>query len=420
MSGISGYSKNFVKLMCGAAGAQALNLLTLPILTRMYTVSDFGVQVLYMTIVSILAIVATGRYELAILLPKEDDESFSLVILVLMITIVSCLGIEIISLIGGWWIADILQNEELVSWLPFLPFTIFIQVNYNVWYAWLNRNRAYNVMSRLAIITTLFNFIPVFVYGVYTNAEAHGLLLNTFTGTLMCCLYMFYYCKRNNLYTANINIGKIKVVMHRYKSFPRDLIVAGILERGATQLPFWILNTIGGVYITGLYSMVYKIMQVPVSLVGSAMGNVFVQEASALWMKDKNCWAIYWRTIKILTLMGCVPFGILWFSGEFIIPFFLGEKWRDATGYITLLCPMFYMMLISSPLSQVIFVSEKTKMELLICTIKFILVFVSMLGMFFLAGTVDAAIWGLGVAFFIFYSWQIVLNAKWAKGESFF
>lgn len=61
--GISGYSKNFVKLVFGTAGAQTISFITLPILTRMYEISYFCMQALYMSIVNILAIVITGRYD---------------------------------------------------------------------------------------------------------------------------------------------------------------------------------------------------------------------------------------------------------------------------------------------------------------------------------------------------------------------
>ncbi|MBE6084396.1 MAG: hypothetical protein E7203_02820 [Selenomonas ruminantium] len=107
------YSLNFAKLVGGTAGAQAISFITLPVLTRMYSVSDFGVQALYMSIVSILVIVVTGRYELAILLPKDDDDSFALVILVLAIAALGCIGIEIVTFIGDKWLAEALHSTDI-------------------------------------------------------------------------------------------------------------------------------------------------------------------------------------------------------------------------------------------------------------------------------------------------------------------
>ena len=420
MGGISCYSKNFVKLMCGTAGAQVIAFITLPILTRMYDVSDFGIQALYMSIVAILSIMVTGRYEMAILLPKADEDSFSLVILALIIALVSCLCIEIIVWFCGGWIVSSIGIEELASWLPFMAFSIFVQVNYNTWYIWLNRNRAYKMMSRMAIITSVFNFLSAFIYGYFTNADGHGLLLNTFSGMLVCSVYMLYYCKKNNLMEFSPNAKSVYKMLCRYKQFPSFLILASVVERGSIQLPFWILNMIGGTYATGLYSMVYKIMQVPVSLVGSAMGNVFVREASESWKKCRSCWNIYFRTIRILTVLGLIPFGILFLVGDSLIPEILGDKWRESSLYIVFLCPMFYLMFISSPLSQVVYIAEKTKMELLMCVMRFWLVLISMMGAYWGYETINAVLIWFGIACCLFYIWQIILTSKWAKGESFF
>ena len=421
MKFFNSYSLNFAKLVGGTAGAQVISFITLPILTRMYSVGDFGVQALYMSIASILVIVVTGRYELAILLPKDDEDSFALVILVLVIAALGCVGIEIVSFIGSQWLAEILQSKDISSWLLFLSFTIFVQVNYNVWYTWLNRNRAYNMMSRMAIISSICNFLAAFAYGYYTNADGHGLLLNTFAGLLICTLYMLYYCRKKDILPlTSISIKRVMGMMRRYKRFPRYLVFGHILNVGSTQLPVFILQGIGGQALVGLFSMVQKILQIPISLIGSAMGNVFIREASESWQKAKNCWPIYHRTMKLLLLLGIIPFTVLFIGASDLLPLFLGEKWRDAGIYIAYLCPMFYMSFVSSPLSSMFTITEKLKMDLCVQIVRCVLVYTSMMGAFYLVGTSDGVLIGYGAAFTIFYIWNMMLTMKWAKGESYF
>ncbi len=421
MKFFNSYSLNFAKLVGGTAGAQVISFITLPILTRMYSVGDFGVQALYMSIASILVIVVTGRYELAILLPKDDEDSFALVILVLVIAALGCVGIEIVSFIGSQWLAEILQSKDISSWLLFLSFTIFVQVNYNVWYTWLNRNRAYNMMSRMVIISSICNFLAAFTYGYYTNAEGHGLLLNTFAGVLMCTVYMIYYCRKKDILPLNsISIKRIMGMMRRYKRFPRYLVFGHILNVGSTQLPVFLLQSIGGQSLVGLFSMVQKILQIPIGLIGSAMGNVFIREASESWQKAKNCWPIYHRTMKWLLLLGIIPFTVLFIGASDLLALFLGEKWRDAGIYIAYLCPMFYMSFVSSPLSSMFTITEKLKMDLCVQIVRCVLVYTSMMGAFYLVGTTDGVLIGYGAAFTIFYIWNMMLTMKWAKGESYF
>ena len=73
--------KNIVTLMSGTTIAQAIPLAISPILTRIYSPSDFGVLAIYSSIMAVIAVIATCRYELAILQPKQNDDAKSLVFL---------------------------------------------------------------------------------------------------------------------------------------------------------------------------------------------------------------------------------------------------------------------------------------------------------------------------------------------------
>ena len=68
---MSKIQKNIATLVTGTMIAQAIPIAISPILTRLYTPAEFGSFALYMSIVSILVVIATARYELAIVLPKK-------------------------------------------------------------------------------------------------------------------------------------------------------------------------------------------------------------------------------------------------------------------------------------------------------------------------------------------------------------
>ena len=95
------FSRNVLTLMTGTSIAQAIPIAISPILTRIYTPEDFGVFALYMAIATVVSVIATGRYETAIMLPKKDSEAINLFI------------VSIFSLIGRYFLTLIV-----------LPFTI--------------------------------------------------------------------------------------------------------------------------------------------------------------------------------------------------------------------------------------------------------------------------------------------------------
>ena len=77
----SEFSKNVVTLMTGTTIAQAIPIAISPILTRIYSPEDFGMFALYFSILALVGVIATARYEIAIVLPKDDEEAIKILAL---------------------------------------------------------------------------------------------------------------------------------------------------------------------------------------------------------------------------------------------------------------------------------------------------------------------------------------------------
>jgi len=59
-------------LVGGTAGAQILLVLAAPLLTRLYTPEDFGLLAVYASLLALIGVISSLRYELAIPLPEDD------------------------------------------------------------------------------------------------------------------------------------------------------------------------------------------------------------------------------------------------------------------------------------------------------------------------------------------------------------
>ncbi|MBU8891943.1 MAG: hypothetical protein KOO66_04140 [Bacteroidales bacterium] len=83
----------------------------------MYTPNDFGVLALYVSTVTILSAIAIGKYEQAILIPKNEQDSFHLTIGASAISILFSILILILILIFHDLLVKLLKNEHLTNWL---------------------------------------------------------------------------------------------------------------------------------------------------------------------------------------------------------------------------------------------------------------------------------------------------------------
>ena len=98
---LSSDSKSVLTLIGGTTIAQALNFIFSPITTRLFSPEVFGDLSVFTSITGIIGIIICLRYELAIVLPQDDDEGFSLLKLCLIFaTIISILA-GIIFLFAG-------------------------------------------------------------------------------------------------------------------------------------------------------------------------------------------------------------------------------------------------------------------------------------------------------------------------------
>jgi O-antigen/teichoic acid export membrane protein len=66
------FARSVAVVTAGSALGQGLVVASAPLLTRLYTPVDFGVLAVYGSIVSLVAVAASLRYELAIALSRHD------------------------------------------------------------------------------------------------------------------------------------------------------------------------------------------------------------------------------------------------------------------------------------------------------------------------------------------------------------
>ena len=70
--------RNILTLMTGMGISQVILIAATPIITRLFSAGDIGVFGFYVTVISILVIFYTGRYEIAIMLPKSDSSALDI------------------------------------------------------------------------------------------------------------------------------------------------------------------------------------------------------------------------------------------------------------------------------------------------------------------------------------------------------
>ena len=129
------FATDVLKLVTGTTFAQVITILASPLLTRLYGPEAFGFLALFTSITSIIGVVACMRYELAIMLPKTDEEAANLLGLCLLCVVVVS-GLTVPALyFGGDALLSMLRAPRPGSYLVLVsPFVfvsgVFLALNY--------------------------------------------------------------------------------------------------------------------------------------------------------------------------------------------------------------------------------------------------------------------------------------------------
>lgn len=127
----SEFSRNVITLMTGTTIAQAIPIAISPILTRLFTPEEFGVFAIYMAIAGFLSVVATLRYEHALVLPASQTEVDNLFMATFAITTLLSLILLLVIIFFKDEIAAIFNINDIGLWIYIIPLSVFLLGLYN-------------------------------------------------------------------------------------------------------------------------------------------------------------------------------------------------------------------------------------------------------------------------------------------------
>lgn len=359
------YVRNVLTLITGTSLAQAIPIAVSPILTRIYTPQEFGVFALYLAIVAILTVVVTGRYELAIMLPKDDEQAINILGLSVFLSFIMSLLLFIVVLFFGSEIAILLNSPDIEPWLYWVPASTFLTGVYQSLNYWSNRRAHYSRLAISRVTQSTSGAGGQLGMGI-SDASSGGLIGGQLFGRLISTVVLAKLIKKDDyeLFTK-INKKDALVQAKRYKRFPKFLILAHVFNTASAQMAIILLSSLFTASIAGLYTLTHRILGAPISLVASALGDVFRQEASYSYIHHGECLQIYKATFKKLLIIASPAFFLFYFIAPDLFAILFGKEWREAGLYAQILTPMFFLRFVTSPLSSMFMIAEHQSLDLM-------------------------------------------------------
>lgn len=359
------YASDIIKLVSGTTFAQILTVLASPVLTRLFTPKDFGIFTLYLSILDILTVVACLRYELAIMLPKEDGEAANLFTASLFFTtLISLLTIPLIWL-GGDLLVDLLNSPGLARYLWWIPPSVFFAGLFLALNYWDSRRGRYDRLSVRRVINSLLNIVLQVAAGLTRATGAGGLVGGYFGGSALSTLILSREVWRDNraLFLQSVRLSSIIEGLKRYRKFPLYDTWSALFNSLARQLPNFLLSAFFFSTVVGYYGVAYRVLRLPMMLVGTSINQVFYQRAAQA-RNDGTLPEVVDGTFRRLVVFGMFPMLLLMLAGQEIFAFAFGAVWAEAGVYAQILSLATFFIFITSPLTGLMSVFEKQEIGL--------------------------------------------------------
>lgn len=408
--------KNVATLITGTTIAQVIPIAISPILTRIYSPEDFGVLTLYISIFAIFSVIATLRYELAIVQPKNDQDAKSIVIISFFLVSVISIVCLFFAFIYNFLDLNNLKDKSIAVWLYFIPLSIFFVGIYNISNYWLLREGRYNDMSKSKMIQGASLSVSQVFLSIIKN---NGLVVGYIFGQILSAIFIFRRSSKFWKKVPNPTIQICKYNMRKYKAMPLYSAPGAFADSFSTQLPIFTITYIFGSYTTGIFGLTFRILNMPATLVSQAISQVVYKKVIDQNHNNNQEYLLVFVFKVFFSLLALViPFAIIiWSFGEDIFGFVFGIEWRQAGSMASILIIAVVFRFAISPLSTILAINKNILLG--VSWQFFYLVTLSCTLWFFRNQQLETFLWAFvvhEVLLYIIYFVAILIGVKRLKG----
>jgi lipopolysaccharide exporter len=362
----SSFLSDVLKLAGGTAIAQVIGIMVAPLITRLYGPEAFGQAALFASIVGVAACVVCMRYEVTIILPKEDEDAANLLALCLLLAILFSIIIVPVIWLVGEELLHLLKAPGLLPYLWLVSPSIFLSGIFTALNYWNLRTKRFGGLSIARVIASFASVGTLLGAGFAGYAGGGSMIGASLIGSATSTMILggqIWHNDRKLLYKS-IKTQRIAAGIVRYREFPLYQTWASLLNSFSGQLPIFILSAFFSTTVVGYYALCMMFLQMPMSLMGGSISQVFFQRLS-IAKYDGSLTKIVEDTFESLVTISICPFLALSLIGEDAFVVVFGPQWAMAGVYSQILALSIFFIFIASPLTSLFDILEKQKAYLI-------------------------------------------------------
>lgn len=375
----SSFASDVLKMVSGTTFSQIFGIIASPILSRLFTPTEFGIYQIFTSIWNMISVIASLRYELTIVLPEEDSDAVNLLAVSSFFSLLIGLMTIPVFLIWGESICVRLKAPQLYPWLWLISLNVILMGIYTSLNYWNIRTKNFGRLSATRVTNSLVSAGGQMGIGFLGNKIEVGLIIGTMIGTIASTGQLAWQIWKNDSrkFISSLSLKRMLELMVRFKKFPMFNTWSALLNNVSVQLPAFMLSSAFSSTIVGYFSMGNRILRMPLMLIGTSLSQVFFQRVSVA-RRDGTLPDLVYSLFARMVTLGLFPFVLLTFVGEEMYIIIFGAQWAQAGVYTEVLSIWTFFVFINAPISILFTALEKQEASLLFNAALFITRFLSL------------------------------------------
>lgn len=377
----STFFRDVLSLSGGTAFTQILLFLLMPFVANIFSPEDFATYSIFIVITSFFSVIGTSTFDQAIIVPKEKRTSQILSIL----SIISMLSCCLILVLVGFF-AFILPEEitnfifkENILKLYFLGIGSIILCSLGQVLSYLlQREGKFLEISQFRFLQSLLIVLFQIILGYFYKSNYLGLVYGYFLGVGLGGVFLIYRGRESVYELVNLRPKSLEIrsIFNDYIDFFRFQTLSSSITIVSGGLPLLMITHYLGAGIGGSYALAMKLLNAPIILIANSLGEVFRQRVSFRLLEGRAD-EIFIKLAKFLVLLGVPMFTFAYFVIPTVFSFFFNDQWSPSAEISRIFIPMFFMTFVVSPLSSVIVIARRQKIDLALRLLQIISVVLS-------------------------------------------
>lgn len=362
-----GFFANVSILVIGTVISHLITLVAYPLLALLYSPDQIGLFGLLINFVLLFGNLITLRYELAIVIEETKEGAVSILHLIGFLTLVFCLLVTLGSLFFSEWLARLIGDIRLTSYLWTTPIFLFLtglQLGSNYY---LTRIKDFTTQTASKCVQTASIVSIQIGSKLLLAAGPGGLIIGDLLGRLFGSLILFYrVIKDTGSMIKTISLSQIKESSIKHKEFPIYVVPYGLASSVGMRVRIILLASLASTSAVGLYDFALRLLYSPLSLISNSFKQVFFEKFAH--EKDSSSFQNFVQNAIILLIDLTIPafIGLMFYIDFLTSLIFVNPEWDDLGTYAFWVCFPAMFLVITAWLDRVYTVLGRQKLAFLL------------------------------------------------------